>query len=807
MDINDMEFEKDQFSLESILEEFGVKPDSPPPEPTEEAPVDEELPGEVSHALEVGDDDDDVRIYTGRIEPSSPREEEAELTEEKSETEEAVAEEEVTEEDTPDSSDYMDEVDRIIAEIRAESGASPAAEETPEEAPAETEAAENDFAEDEEAEEPVPRKKRSRVNVFAGHSKTEDDEPVIQPDLQTEEESIPDSGEYAQGDTDYSQLTEEVIPDSELVKSQKAKLRSFKELVGTTALSLLSLVGLKIGQATHFFAASPTQEEDDLGEELSPAKAAKFYEKRLGSLNTRTKLALLITAVMMYISFGLPVFGALNSLAVSSAVCLILLLTVMILGLDVITSGLTAIGKKRLNANSLVALSCIFSVIDGFIIACGVKAPGIPFCAVSALTLSFTMLGSVLNCRSNKLVLRVAASSRRMYTLSAESDVSDGSITLLKSNRGTKGFVRRTEEAGPDESSFSAMAPIIIPAALLLSFIATVISGSWGSIMHTVSGIFVFAAPAAILFSFALPFFISALSLAPHGACIAGWSGLYDMGKSKDIIITDRDLFSTENVSVKEPRILSGADPREVISMAGSIMAASGCAMSHAFDDLMEKGNADLLEVDDFKCHESGGLVALINGKEVLCGSSGFMQLMNVRLSDRVISKNCVYLAVNRILCGIFEMSYTADKDVRVSLQKLLASNRHPIFAIRDFNLTPTMLSRKFDTPTDGFDFPAFPKRYAISSANPSEESKPAAVLSREGLEPYVDLSDHGKRLYTLVNISIILSVLSSVIGMILMFIFFACSSYGVASASTVLIYMIIWLLPVIIMSLTFRTE
>lgn len=802
MDINDMEFDKDQFSLESILEEFGEKPASPPPA----EPVEEELPGEVSHALEISEDEDDVRIYTGRIEKESPKEEEISLPEEAPESEEEPVAEEAPEAVADESFDGMDEVDRIIAEIRGESKAAPEPEvEMPAEAPQEAADTEDDF--EAEEEEPAPKKKRSRINVFAGHSKVKDDDPVIRPDVQAEEEEIPDNGEYAMGDTDYSQLTEEVIPDSELVKPEKAKLRSFKELVGTTALSVLSLVGLKIGQATHFFTAAPPQEEDDLGEELSPAKAAKFYEKRMGSLNTRTKLALLITAVLMYISFGLPVFGALNKLAVSAAVSLILLLTVMILGLDVITSGLTAIGKKRLNANSLVALSCIFSMLDGFIIACGAQAPGIPFCAVSALSLSLTMLGSVLNCRSNNIVLRVAASSRRLYTLSAESDVSDGSITLLKSSRGTKGFVRRTEEAGPDELSFSAMAPIVIPAALLLSLIATAISGNWGSIMHTFSGIFVFAAPAAILFSFALPFFISALSLAPHGACIAGWSGLYDMGKSKDIVITDSDLFSVGDVSVTEPRILSGADPREVISMAGSIMAASGCAMSHAFDELMEKGNATLLEVDDFKCHESGGLVALINGKEVLCGSSGFMQLMNVRLSERVVSKNCVYLAVNRILSGIFEMNYNADKDVRSALQKLLATNRHPIFAIRDFNLTPTMLSRKFDTPTDGFDFPTFPKRYAISSANPSETSKPAAVMSREGLEPYVDISDHGKRLYTLVSISSLLSVLSSVIGMLLMFIFFAGASYGMASASTVLIYMLLWLLPEVIMSLTFKTE
>lgn len=808
MDIKDIEFDKNPFSLESILAEFGSVY-VPEEKPVEEAASEiEELPGEVSEKLEMSEDDEDVLIYTGSIEEKPVEEAYAEEPEEAVEEapEEAVVEEPEeaeaqTEEEPPEQ---MDEVDLIIAEILAESKA-PADLPKAEEKPAEEAAPE----EDEPEEEYEPRKKPARPNIFAVHGSAEDDEPVIRPDPDEEELSgeEPDSGEYADGATDYSQLTEETVSDAELVETERRKARSFKKLVGTTAVSALAMLGVKIGQATHFFTAVPPEEEADLGEELSPAKAAKYYDKRIGSLRTRTKAALIVTAVLMYIGFGLPVFGALKYTAVSGAVSIILLMTVMLLGLDVITSGLTVMGKKRLNANSLVALSCIFSVLDGLIIALGVKAPGLPFCAVSALTLSLTMLGSVLNCRSDTVVFRIAASSKRTYTLSAESELYDGGITLLKSNRGTKGFVRRTEEAGPDEMVFGAMAPVVIPAALLLTLIATIISGEWSSIMHTFSGIFVFAAPAAILFSFALPFFISTLGLAPHGACIAGWSGLYDMGKSKDIIITDRDLFSTENVSVKELRILSGADPESVISMAGSIIAASGCAMSHAFDELLEKGNGTLLEVDEFKCHESGGLVALIGGKEVLCGSSGFMQLMNVRLVDKVVSKNCVYLAVNRVLSGIFEMNYTADKDVRTALQKLLASNRHPVFAIRDFNLTPTMLSRKFDTPTDGFDFPPFPKRYAISSATPSENSKPAAVLSKEGIEAYVDLSDHGKRLFTLVKISTVLSVLSSVIGMILMFIFFAGSSYGAASTTTALIYMLVWLLPEIILSLTFKTE
>lgn len=604
---------------------------------------------------------------------------------------------------------------------------------------------------------------------------------------------------YAE-DRDYSSPVEP--EDSKAPVTEK---RSFSEMVVRPVIGALSVIGMKIGQSKSFFAAAPIQEEADLGHEVPLPNAAKFYELRLDSLRARMKLSFLFTAILMYISFGLPVFGALRYTTVAGAVCVILMLTVMILGLDVITSGLTAIGRKRLNANSLVALSCIFSFLDGLLIACGVPASGLPFCAVSALTVTLTLLGSVLNSEANKNVFRTANSAKRRYTLSSESDITEGCVTLLKSRRGTKGFVRRTEEAGPDEIAFSTMAPFVIPAALVFTLVASIISGNWAGFAHTLSGVFVFAAPATILFSFALPFFVSSEALADRGACIAGWSGLYDLGKSNDIIITDRDLFSRDDVIVKQPRILEGTNAVTAVSMTASIMRASGCAMSHAFDGLLDKVNGSLMEVDEFKCHESGGLVALIEGKEVLCGPSAFMQLMGIRLPDRISRSNCVYLAVNGSINAIFEMQYTADEEVKNSLMDLMESNRHPIFAIRDFNISSTMLADKFSIYTDGFDFPSFSRRYAISAAGPSEYSKPAAVLSQEGFSAYVKLADHSRRLFNLIRISTIISVASSLLGMLIMFILSAGGKgFGVTGA---LIYMLAALLPEIILSLTFKAD
>ena len=583
-------------------------------------------------------------------------------------------------------------------------------------------------------------------------------------------------------------------------RCERRKARSFSELVVTPFISALALIALKVQQSKLPLSIS-ADDDEELGEELPPEKASRFYESFIGGLHIRVRIAFVLSLVLTYISFGLPVMGAMNATAVKSAVCLILLLAVMICGLDIMTSGLIAIAHRRPNANTLITLSALFCVIDGFLAACGIKGTKLPFCAVPALTISFSLLGSLLNCRSSRIVFNTVSSSRKPYTVTAETSVTGDGVTILKSRMTTKGFVRRTEEAGPDETVYGVMAPYLIVIALLLSLISAAVSKSFAQFAHILSGIFVCAAPLAILLTYPLANFVSAKTLIKSGSAIAGWSGIYDIGKCRHMIITDFDLFPKGSVTISQTRIFAGMKPEKVVSLAGSMIAASGSALSPAFAELMKQGKGSLLRVENFRCHEGGGLIAMVDGVEVYCGSASFMHLMGVHLPDMFKIKNCVYVSEGDTICGMFQMEYTPVDSVRDALYMLMRSDRHPVFAVRDFNITPQLLSVKYDIPTDGFDFPSFAQRYEISGAEPSEASKPAALVSREGLGAFVHLAEHAKGLYTRVRVSVMLSVMSTVIGMIVMFIL---SLTGQMTVTAALSFLLVWLIPVLIIGFCF---
>ena len=123
-----------------------------------------------------------------------------------------------------------------------------------------------------------------------------------------------------------------------------------------------------------------------------------------------------------------------------------------------------------------------------------------------------------------------------------------------------------------------------------------------------------------------------------------------DIGRALGMVITDSDLFPGGSVKISSIRVLDGASPEDIIADAGSVIIASGSGLSPVFSELMSRNGCAMRRVEDFCCHEGGGLTALIAGEEVLCGSAGFMRLMGVMVPQKLADKSAVFLAVNGVL-------------------------------------------------------------------------------------------------------------------------------------------------------------
>lgn len=578
---------------------------------------------------------------------------------------------------------------------------------------------------------------------------------------------------------------------------------SFREYV----LSLFASLFLRVrGTARGDTAATMSDSEEDLGTEVTPAAASKYYGSFTRSLALRIKISAGLLALLCYISLQLPLPGMLRTLPVSAAACFGLQAAIMLLSLDVVTTAVLKVTRPRFGIDTLAVFSCLISGADALIVALsGTARAHIPLCALTSLSLFGILISTYLSVKGLRKATRVPAIGKRFYSVTGENKLGKKELTLLKSQRPATGFVRRAEEAPPDETLFLRLAPILAVLALLLAVIVAAVSGCGSDFVYIFSALLAPAVPFMALSAFALPYFLGTARVFRVGGAIAGWSGLCDLGVSKSIIVTDRDLFPEECVTMESVRIFADGDAQNVISYAGTMVAAVGSCAAGCFGKLMEENNCPLKHVENFECLPGGGASGIIDGHTVLCGSTDLMRLMNVRIPFRLTDKTSVLLATDGILYGIFSLHYEPMPQVRRALVDLVRSGRHPVFAIRDFNINPELLHNIFDIATDGYDFPPYVERFELSTPSSGKDSRIAAVVCNEGLGPLTEVADVGHKIYMSVRANLLLTVLAAVIGVFTVFIKFLTA--GSVSLGFILLSMLLWALPAAAASLYVNTK
>ncbi len=581
----------------------------------------------------------------------------------------------------------------------------------------------------------------------------------------------------------------------------------FREKFLSPLIGLAAASGAKREEKRRTEKARAEKEAKQQLPEMSPEKAARLYMDQALSMRLRCLFASFLSIVLIWLSYGLPAMGLLgDSTLLRTMVCLILQLIVMLIGLDVFTNGLTSLFKNDSGPESLIAVSCLISIIDAaYILITKNTEDGLPFCAVSALSLTFALWGSYLECKGFAVSFRTAAIPKAPYVVLSEDGSEELGRVLVKVSRPVTGFVRKSEEADIFENSYSLFTPLFIMFAIVLSLFCFFGSKHNDNFIHTLAAGLTVCASFSAVFGFAFPYYVITKRLARSGVAIAGYAGCADLGRLSQVVIKDRDIFPERTLSIANITVSEGFYPDKVISYTSSMVAAAGMGISSVFTELMKKNGCSMQKVEDFACHEGGGVIARINGDQVYVGSSSFMQLMGIRVQKGQGSLSAVYTAINDTLAGVFEINYVPVSSVQKGLVTLLRGKVEPVFAIRDFNITPMLVKQKFRLPKESYDFPSFADRYVISSPETEDTGSVVAMFSRGGLNSVAGLVKRGKSLYNGLLLCAVLSILGAFLGMLFMLAMCWSGSFSSASVGNAITFMLLWLVPVLVISYGLR--
>ena len=540
--------------------------------------------------------------------------------------------------------------------------------------------------------------------------------------------------------------------------------------------------------------------------EMPPRRAARHYAAQMPSLKLRTAAAFAVCLLPVWITlacgYGWALPGRLQTdMRLASLVCVVALLTVMLLALDIVTAGIMSAARGRPGAESLIVLSCLAALGDGAATAVtGGGGRGVAACAVPALALAFALWSAWFTCRGYRHSFLAAYHAKDAYAVTSEVIPGRKGRYLIKSRRTVAGFIRRAEEPSAGESLCAAAAPFLAGGALVLSLGVSLGSGDPGAFFR----IFALTAGLSVsfpwLFSYAWLFARTARHLMMNGSAIAGWSGVRDIGMSRRLILTDTDVFPDGSLEITSIRIPEKVDSDKVISFAGSMLSTAGSGMAGPFLELMRRNDCQMQKVEEFTPGE-GGVKAYIQCVEVRVGSAGYMHLSGVKLPSRQKTENALYVAVSGKLVGVFLFNYRATAPVQKALYAMRRSRRRPIFAMRDFNVDPLLIARKFGVSSDGFEFPTMLERYRISGIPADRDSPTAALMGRDGLDMLADVAECGTRLFIFGRLCAWGSLAAAGAGMLVTAVPCWLGLWDSASAANVLVYMLACLAPVGVMA------
>ena len=477
-----------------------------------------------------------------------------------------------------------------------------------------------------------------------------------------------------------------------------------------------------------------------------------------------------------------PMIRALPLLAVEAIVCAI--------GWRIFAGALRSLKQGKVTSGFLTMLLCLVTLLDTALYAFlpARAALSLPLPVLGAMSVYCALLGESLRLHGMYDTFRIAAIGNAPYIVTVTAGGAAKRVGL------PGGFSNSARANAPYSRWQSVLLPVFLAAAVVFGVLSTLETKQNALLAWNLSVMLASANLLAFPMVCALPLKRIAAWLAKSGSAVAGFSGADAIRRSNCVILTDGDLFPPGTVTLGGLKVF-GEESGKVISYAATMAHASESGLSRLFDNLLASDGGFREQVEDVDFYEEGGVGGRIHGETVLFGTAGFMRKRGVNLPRNLGLKTGVFLSVDGTLIAVFAVKYMPAENVDWALHALHHSRITPVLAVRDGNITPALLKRKFGTDARAV-YPKLSTRLALSERG---GGRPYALLMREGLMPYAEVVLGSKRLCASAKRCTVLAFLAATASTLLAFYLTFVGAYSVLTPFSLLIYVLLWSLSALV--------
>ena len=600
---------------------------------------------------------------------------------------------------------------------------------------------------------------------------------------------------------------------------EESRLLSLEELVGTTVGAVMEehrepLLKPKRGlfsrkrqqeDTEQFYdpmdappPPKPVTEADTIGDEPELSEIAAEYRED-SQAQSRPLIWALLTALVPLAALAAEQYGVnipywTGDGELQCVVVLALLLINLVLCRYVPVYGFRQLREKRCTGALLVTLAAAVSAADCLLCLFHTgRAAAVPYAPVASAALFFAQWGISRENRGNSDSFRMASLDDNPPYLVTETG--RGACKQKGSLRGFYTTASRTDYASRLQAVFL---PLILAASVVFAGLTSLGEGRGADFLLNLSAILTAGATFSLPLCWGLPWARLTRRQQKSGCAVAGWDGATRMGKRRSLILTDIDRFPPGTIRLNGVKVY-GEELSKAAAYAAAAAHGAGCGLARVFDGLAVGENAPRETAQDLSFYEQGGFGCTIHGESVLLGTASFMRKQDVRLPGNINLKTGVFLAIDHQLAAVFAVKYEAAENVDYALRTMRRSRITPILAVRDPNITPALLKRKFSKRIK-VEYPDLTDRVALSEAE-EDRGLPRALLLREGLLPYAEAVVGSRRLRTAVRRASWLSLLGSGTGVLLTAYLVSLQKFDLLTPLSLTVFLLLWTLPVLLLS------
>lgn len=558
-------------------------------------------------------------------------------------------------------------------------------------------------------------------------------------------------------------------------------------------------------------AAEQAEEEEEI-HLRDPAQAAQACKRRARGLSARAMIVLILAAAAAYLSLApsfdvlpLPVIlDVVENPAMGIGALMLLQFIALFIGVDVFGKGFYNLLHGMPDRCSLVSFAVLAALLHGASIIVFDNQAGVdvPYLAVSILLLYAAMREERGRYAAQARAYQAVCSAEQPMAVYSHYDAQDDACRAAKGPLADKkAFLIEMERPDTADRFSMIYVPIALAASIILALVASVGRGEPVRFFWAFSAILSVSAPLGLICAFGASYKNISRRLLASGAAIAGARQANLLRGTEEVVLVENDLFPSGSVSLESLENMGRLPDDKVLACAAALADAAGLELGRVLTDATRERYGVTLAARNVQEVE-GGLTGDIGTSHIVLGTAALMVKMGVRIHAGQGTHTCVYLVVDNALAGVLTMRYQPTKHTYQAMRLMRRMHMNAVLAVRDFNISPAMVEEEFDLRRGFADQPDPAGVERLLDPNYAAGDSPAAILTREGAGPYMQVLRCADKLAGAVRSALTLGAFAGICGMLIVFYLVFQNSVSALPVMNLLLYLLLWYIPVFIITL-----